>query len=142
VPTALPVGAPPCVVNVLGSDDIDVVTGLGTFKGQWSAVVQGDNNVDAPEYEIATGKFDGAMDFSPALVHGLPYGTVSGELNVSGERPRYAFTGVFSLPFLWPGDPSRTPLYLEAEGPVPVQPGEYSINYPTVKFEITFGPTH
>jgi hypothetical protein len=132
----LPAGSPPCVVNVVGSDDIDVATGLGTFKGKWTTVVHGDNDVDAPEYEIASGKFDGVMDFSPALVYGLPYGTVSGELRL--DRQRVPFTGVFSLPFVWPGDPSRTPLYLGADGPTPIQPNEYSIGYPAVKFEITF----
>jgi hypothetical protein len=126
-----------CVVNATGSDDIDVRTGLGTFKGKWSAVVHGDNDVDAPEFEIANGKFRGVMDFSPALLHYQPYGTVVGELKVGKDR--YAFTGVFYLPFLWPGDPSRTPLYLGATGPVPVGPNEYSIGFPTVKFEITVG---
>jgi len=134
----LPAGAPPCGVNVIGSDDIDVVTGLGTIKGTWTAVVQGDNEVDAPEYEIASGRFEGRMDFSPALVRGLPYGTVTGELRRGTER--FAFTGVFSLPFISPGDPNQTPLYLSGGGPIQVQPGEYSINFPTVKFEITFGP--
>jgi hypothetical protein len=132
------VGVPSCVVNVTGSDDIDAVSGLGTFKGKWTTVVPGDNAVDAPEYEIASGKFEGVMDFSPALVNSLPYGTVSGELHIEKDRTRYPFTGVFYLPFVWPGDPSQTPLYLGADGPVPVQPNEYSLSFPTVKFEITF----
>ena len=135
----MPIGAPPCVVNVTGSDDIDIASGLGTFKGKWSAVVQGDNLVDAPEYEIAKGKFDGVMDFSPALVYGLPYGTVTGVLKIDKVMEGFPFTGVFSLPFVWPGDPSRTPLYLGPQGPVPVQPNEFAIGFPAVKFEITFG---
>jgi hypothetical protein len=126
----------PCVINATGSDDIDVLSGLGTFKGKWTAVVHGDNDVDAPEYEIASGSFRGLMDFSPALVYGQPYGTVVGELRVGLER--HPFTGVFYLPFVWPGDDSRTPLYLGATGPVPVNEKEFSVGYPTVKFEITF----
>ena len=126
-----------CVINATGSDDIDVVSGLGTFKGKWTAVVHGDNDVDAPEYEILKGNFGGVMDFSPALVYGVPYGTVVGELKVG--RDRYPFTGVFYLPFLWPGDDSRTPLFLGATGPVPVAPNEFSVGFPTVKFEITLG---
>ena len=133
------VGIPSCVVNVTGNDDVDAVTGLGKFNGKWSTVVPGDNAVDAPEYEIASGKFEGLMDFSPALVYSLPYGTVTGELRIDKDRTVYPFTGVFYLPFVWPGDPSHTPLYLGPDGaPVPVQPNEYSLSYPTVKFEITF----
>ncbi len=126
-----------CVINATGSDDIEVVSGLGTFKGKWSTVLHGDNDVDAPEYEILKGDFAGAMDFSPALVYGVPYGTVVGELKVG--RDRYPFTGVFYLPFVWPGDESQTPLYLGATGPVPVGPNEFSVGFPTVKFEITLG---
>jgi hypothetical protein len=126
----------PCVINATGSDDIDVLSGLGTFNGKWTAVVHGDNDVDAPEYEIASGSFRGLMDFSPALVYGQPYGTVVGELRVGKER--HAFTGVFYLPFVWPGDESRAPLYLGTSGPVPVGEKEFSVGYPAVKFEITF----
>jgi hypothetical protein len=135
----LSVGVPSCVVNVTGNDDVDAVTGLGKFKGKWVTVVPGDNSVDAPELEVASGKFDGLMDFSPALVYSLPYGTVTGTLQIDKDRTAYPFTGVFYLPFIWPGDPSQTPLYLGPDGSlVPVQPDEYSLSYPTVKFEITF----
>jgi hypothetical protein len=127
----------PCVINALGFDDIDVVTGLGTFKGMWTTVVQGDNDVDAPEYEVARGYFSGSMDFSPALVQGQPYGTVTGQLMLGSQG--YPFTGTFYLPFVWPGDASRTPLYLGAAGPAPLGPKEFSLGYPTVKFEINFG---
>ena len=126
-----------CVINATGSDDIDVATGLGTFKGKWTTVVPGDNDVDAPEFEVLTGTFKGQMDFSPALVYGVPYGTVVGTLKVGKDA--YPFTGVFYLPFVWPGDDSRTAFYLGAMGPQPVRANEYSVGYPTVKFEITLG---
>jgi hypothetical protein len=129
----------PCVINAIGSDDIDVTTGLGTFKGTWTSVVPGDNDVDAPEYQIGTGSFRGVMDFSPALVHSVPYGTVVGEFTVGSAK--YPFTGVFYLPFAMPGDPTRTPLYLDlsAGDAVLVAPNEFSLGYPTVKFDIDFG---
>ena len=129
----------PCVINATGSDDIDVATGLGTFRGTWTSVVPGDNDVDAPEYQIAKGFFRGVMDFSPALVRGVPYGTVVGEFSVGNAK--YPFNGVFYLPFVMPGDSTRTPLYLDlsAGGAVPVAPKEFSLGYPTVKFEIDFG---
>jgi hypothetical protein len=126
-----------CVINATGSDDIDVFTGLGTFKGKWTTVVPGDNDVDAPEFQVLTGTFKGQMDFSPALLYGVPYGTVAGTLKVGKDA--YPFTGVFYLPFVWPGDESRTALYLGATGPQPVGANEYSVGYPTVKFEITLG---
>jgi hypothetical protein len=127
----------PCVINAIGFDDIDVVTGLGTFWGRWSSVVQGDNDVDAPEYEVASGYFSGAMNFSPALVYGNPYGTVTGDLRLGLQR--HPFNGVFYMPFVLPGDETRTPRYLGATGPVPVGAAEFSVGYPTVKFEIDFG---
>jgi hypothetical protein len=125
-----------CVINALGFDDIDVVSGLGTFKGMWTTVVHGDNEVDAPEYEVARGYFSGSMNFSPALVYGQPYGTVTGQLTVGAQG--YPFTGVFYMPFVAPGDAAHTPLYLGAAGPVPIGPNEFSVGFPTVKFEINF----
>ena len=127
----------PCVINAHGADDVSVSNGLGTFTGKWATVVQGDNNVDAPEYDILNGTFHGLMDFSPALLGGMPYGTVVGEM--WANKTRYPFTGVFYLPFVV-GDSG--PLYLGPSGPVPVDPmTEFSIGFPAVKFEITFGAT-
>jgi len=37
------------------------------------------------------------MDFSPALLRGVPYGTVVGTMTT--PQGRFAFTGVFRLPF-------------------------------------------
>jgi hypothetical protein len=125
-----------CVINATGSDDISVSNGLGSFTGKWSTVMPGDNDVDAPEYEVLNGSFHGLMDFSPALVNGVPYGTVVGELWAG--KTRYPFTGVFYLPFVSPDDKSRTPYYLGGAGVVAVGPSEHSVGYPTVKFEITF----
>ena len=125
-----------CVINATGSDDISVTTGLGSFTGKWSTVVAGDNDVDAPEYEVLSGTFHGLMNFAPALLEGVPYGTVVGELWAG--KTRYPFSGTFYLPFVWPGDDLRTPLYLGASGPVPVGPQDFSVGFPTVKFEINF----
>ena len=43
------------------------------------------------------GSFSGQMDFSPALLRGVPYGTVVGTMDT--PQGRFAFTGVFRLPF-------------------------------------------
>jgi hypothetical protein len=82
---------------VLGSDNVSLTTGLGTLSGQFTTVVQGDNPVDGPEAVALRGEFFGRMDFSPAILHQIPYGTVAGRVNVRGART--PFTGVFRLPF-------------------------------------------
>jgi hypothetical protein len=87
-----------CAVNVLGRDAVNLNTGLGTIDGTFATVIQGDNPVDGPEAVVLRGSFQGRMDFSPAILHQIPYGTVTG--TVRGERGRQApFTGVFRLPF-------------------------------------------
>ena len=139
----MPVGAPPCTINATGSDNISLVTGLGKFSGTFTVVVQGDNPVDSPEFVIAKGKFSGKMDFSPAVLGGIPYGTVVGTLdpNGGGHRDQVRFTGTFFLPFEFPGDPSATAYYLDFTNPygvVPVADNQRALGYPTVKFELNF----
>ena len=87
-----------CAVNVLGSDNVSLLTGLGTLTGSFSTVVQGDNPVDGPEAVVLKGEFTGHMNFSPAILHQIPFGTVVGTVRpVRGDRTD--FTGVFRLPF-------------------------------------------
>jgi hypothetical protein len=96
---ALNPGAKACIVNATGSDNIDTRSGRGDFRGNLTVVVHGDNPVDAPELVVMKGSFRGDMDFAPALVNGVPYGTVAGEMRLSKDKARYPFTGVFRLPF-------------------------------------------
>lgn len=88
-----------CAVNVLGSDNVSLLTGLGTLSGDFTTVVQGDNPVDGPEAVVLRGEFHGQMDFSPAILHQIPFGTVTGKVKTHGSRKRESFTGVFRLPF-------------------------------------------
>ena len=134
-----------CTINATGSDKISVETGLGTFSGTYTVVIQDNNAVDSPEYVVARGKFKGKMNFSPAIVGGWPYGTVDGTLDPQGggHRDRVPFTGTFFLPFTIPGDPSGTAYYLDFNplnpyGVVPVADNQRALGYPTVKFEINF----
>ncbi len=138
-------GSTACTVNATGSDDISLFTGLGTFKGTFTIVVQGDNPVDSPELVVASGKFRGDMDFSPAVLGGVPYGTVKGFMkfddNGEGNHSdrRVPFTGTFFLPFVI--DASGVAYYLDFGNPmgiVPVRENEKGLGYPTVKFEIKF----
>jgi hypothetical protein len=148
-----------CSINATGSDDISTATGKGTFGGRYTVVVQGDNPVDGPELVVGKGKFSGKMDFSPAILHGVPLGSVVGNLKVDGAEDGIPFTGTFRLPFVLPvcsdGTPAATgsctapatltdlvtpPLYL-GDNFVPfqvAQPGEFSLGEPTVRFEISF----
>jgi hypothetical protein len=88
-----------CAVNVLASDDVSLLTGLGTLTGDFTTVVQGDNPVDGPEAVVQRGEFSGQMDFSPAILRQIPFGTVVGKVKAAGTRRRTDFTGVFRLPF-------------------------------------------
>jgi hypothetical protein len=87
-----------CAVNVLGHDNISLTTGFGTIEGTFTTVIQGDNPVDGPEAVALKGEFRGQMDFSPAILHQVPFGTVTGKVRADRGR-RADFTGVFRLPF-------------------------------------------
>jgi len=136
-------GATTCTINATGSDNISLVTGLGKFGGTFTVVVQGDNPVDSPEFVVAKGKFTGKMDFSPAILHQTPYGTVVGTLTPNDGDRKVHFTGIFFLPFAFPGDPSATAYYLDFNpanpyGVIPVADNQRALGYATVKFEINF----
>lgn len=88
-----------CAINVLGKDNVSLLTGLGTFEGDFTTVIQGDNPVDGPEAVVLRGEFRGDMDFSPAILHQIPFGTVTGKVRADRRGRRTAFTGVFRLPF-------------------------------------------
>ena len=127
----MPVGAPPCTINATGSDDISLATGLGNFGGTFTVAVQGDNATDSPEFVIAKGKFHGKMDFSPAVLGGLPLGTVVGRMVLDANGGTVPFTGTFRLPFVLPclqlpddtllcGDASLAAVF--GWGPLPLTP--------------------
>ena len=131
-----------CEVHAIGMSSVDLATGQGTVSGYLTAVVQGDNQADGPEATVLSGKFNGKMDFSPALLYGQPYGTVVGTVTVGGVSS--AFTARFHLPFTFPDDPSRTPYYLsftglQPTGVVPVAANETTLGEPMVKFVICLG---
>ena len=133
-PTALAQGAQYCALNATGSDNISLTTGLGNFGGTISVVAQFDNPVDSPEAAIGRGHFSGKMDFSPAVLGGVPLGTVVGEVGLNGSRP-VPFTGTFRLPV---GTVTNA-FYLGASGSFePVLANEQALGFPTVKFEISF----
>lgn len=156
-PPALAMGGSFCTINATGSDNISLATGLGKFHGTLTVVGPGDNEVDGPEAVLAKGRFNGNMDLSPAIQYEMPYGTVDGEMALTGGR-KQRFTGTFRLPFVMP---QQDPACVAAHGPTQcavhgytkpmylVDPAtfgiewvdlesETAIGYPTVRFEINF----
>lgn len=156
-----------CTINATGSDGINLATGFGDFSGTFTVVIPGDNPVDSPEWIVLTGSFKGKMDFSPAILLGVPLGHVTGTLQTKSARHddrnggAFPFTGTFRLPFVLPVpdqalfgnaplpltpmdryDITRTtrPLYLldDMANVMPVQASEFGAGWATVKFEINF----
>lgn len=155
-PEWLAAGAAFCTINATGSDDISLQTGRGKFAGTFTVVGQDNNPVDSPEAVMARGRFNGKMDFSPAILHEIPLGAVVGELSLGGGR-KQRFTGTFRLPFVMPkqdpacvavngpaacaADGYTDPMYLLNPSTFAVEYVHYSelaIGFPTVRFEITF----
>jgi hypothetical protein len=150
-----------CTLNALGEDDISLVTGLGSFDAKLTVVVQGDNPVDPPEFVIAKLRTSGQMNFAPAILNGLPYGTITGRAHMVGsDDPPARFVGVFRLPFLatpdlrqqlCPNTPAPNPnmpqdlAYVDGGSTgalngscLNIQMSELSLAMPTVRFDIWF----
>jgi hypothetical protein len=161
--TALQDAETRCTINATGSDVVSLRTGQGTVHGRLTVVIQGDNLVDSPELIVTSGQFKGVMDFSPAIVHQIPFGVVEGEVTLD-HGPSIPFRATFRLPFdgaqlvqgvplrdlFCPGSSPNPHLwgadikYLGTEGGVPngqcidVLPGELALGFPTVRFDIDF----
>jgi len=137
-----------CTVNATGADDLSLATGTGTLGGTYAVVVQGDNNVDAPEFVILTGTFSGKADLSLSLSGQAPLGVITdGVGTIDGySEAIFKFTGTFRLPFaLDEVGQRRQPrresnaYYLNDHGrAVEVKNEERSLGMPTVRLEIDF----
>jgi len=136
-----------CTLNASGADNLGLATGTGTVGGTWAVVVQGDNSVDAPEFVILTGTFNGAADLSKAFANVAPLGYITngvGKIDQTGAT--FTFTGTFRLPFSidTTGKSHRSfrsssAYYLGDDGkPFSVKKNEKSIGFPTVRLEINF----
>lgn len=136
-----------CTVNATGADNLSLATGTGTVGGAWAVVVQGDNSVDAPEYVILTGTFNGSADLSKAFANVAPLGYItSGTGQVDQTGATFTFSGTFRLPYAldYGGKRHRAfrssnSYYMGDDGrPFSVKKNEKSIGFPTVRLEINF----
>ena len=135
-----------CSITAMASDNINLTTGAGPVSGTFSIVIQGDNPVDGPELEILRGTLHGTIDLSPAVLGGVPLGTITGQWSAKGVKSgplggvqvRGTFEGTFRLPFAH----SEPALYLGNPHPVPVADNERSLGVPTVRLELNFVETH
>ena len=136
-----------CTINAKGADDLSLATGKGTLSGSYAVVVQGDNDVDAPEFVIITGTFTGDADLSMAMSgQGLGFIT-NGVVTIDGyPGAAFKFTGTFRLPFALDesGRHHRArrgsdAFYLSDDGqPMKIGDNERSLGVPTVRLEIEF----
>lgn len=137
-----PGSGPDCSLNMTGSDNVDQLTGLGSVTGTFTSVVQGDNPVDSPEFVVMKGKFKGKIDFRP-IAFNRPCGTVTAHLVVDGAG-NFPFTGTFRQPISVGGMAyyvSGSCTFAVPTFPtdfVLVNANEFSLSYPTVRFEIIF----
>jgi hypothetical protein len=130
-----------CTLNALGEDDINLVTATGSFDAKLTIVVQEPGSVDSPETVVAKRRASGRMDFTPAILNGIPYGTITGRVRRVGEDednpPR--FVGLFRLPFACGTGHCFLGLADGTLGaPVPVESNEYAIGFPAVRFDLWF----
>lgn len=128
-------------MNATGTDNINTSTFKGPALGEFAVVVNEAGTYDGPEYVVMRGKFDGAIDLSPAL-SGVPLGPMTGSMHIAGSGSQ-KFVGVFRLPFPCRKGYCYVPSEKAAPAtptgpPVPLDPIEYALGFPTVRLDIWF----
>jgi hypothetical protein len=79
--------------------------GTGPVSGTFAVVVNapGNSSVHVPDLPLMTGTFSGTNDLSPAILHGVPLGSIRGTFKIDGDTRVVPFTGTFRLPFALDG---------------------------------------
>jgi hypothetical protein len=137
-----------CTVNATGADNLSLATGKGTLSGSYAVVVQGDNDVDAPEFVVMTGTFSGDADLSLSMSRQAPLGFITNGVGTIDGRTgaAFKFTGTFRLPFSV-DDGGRhhrarrevEAYYMDDNGHLKeIKDHERSLGVPTVRLEIEF----
>jgi hypothetical protein len=137
-----------CTVNATGADNLSLATGKGMLSGSYAVVVQGDNDVDAPEFVIMTGTFSGDADLSLSMSGQAPLGFITNGVATIDGRPGavFKFTGTFRLPFAVDdgGRQHRArreldAYYMDDNGHLKkIKDHERSLGVPTVRLDIEF----
>jgi hypothetical protein len=142
-----------CTVTGTGQDSVsaggDSVDGKGPVSGTFAVVVNapGNSSVHVPDLPLLTGTFSGVNDLSPAILHGIPLGSIRGTFKIDGDPQEVPFTGTFRLPFALdrhgrvkePDDEREETFYLGDDGElIRVRPFERVLGFPPVRLELKF----
>ena len=149
-----------CTVTAIGWDSVSTATGIGPVLGIFDVVINapGNSSVHIPDLPVISGKFSGTVDLSPAILHGVPLGSISGTFTitrvadatgrlVSVTASSLPFTGTFRLPFaISPTgsavktDQTQVAYYLadDLKTPIPIEWDQHSMGFPTVRLEVNF----
>jgi len=153
-----------CTVIALGTDSVSTVTGAGPVSGTFDVVVNapGNSSVHVPDLPVISGTFTGNVDLSVAVLHRVPLGSIAGSFTVAQiadpatgvlvplpQPVVLPFKGTFRMPFAMDthakrmrSERKRAAFYLgdDLRTPIPVEPTELSVGFPTVRLEVSFGP--
>ena len=149
-----------CTVTAIGWDSVSTATGIGPVQGIFDVVINapGNNSVHIPDLPVISGKFAGTVDLSPAILLGVPLGSITGTFTITKVadatgRLVYVtpsplpFTGTFRLPFaISPtgsaeiSDKTQAAYYLadDRRTLIPVEWHQLSMGFPTVRLEVSF----
>ena len=110
----------------------------------------GNDPVHVPDLPVISGKFDGSVDLSAAVVRRVPHGSVTGTFTfpdpTTGQLVTLHFMGKFRLPFgidllgrAVRHRDSPAHFYLADDGShIRIRSDERSVGFPTVRLEVRF----
>ncbi len=163
-PSALLIAVPQmerCTVIATGTDSVSTVTGTGLVGGTFDVVISapGNSSVHVPNFPVISGTFAGDVDLSPAVLSGVPLGSIAGSFTITQMADAggvlrsvppitLPFSGTFRLPFaidrdgrLEKKDHRRGAFYLadDLSTLIRIRPHERSIGFHAVRLEVRFG---
>ena len=140
-----------CTVTGRGQDSVSLATGTGDVWGTFAVVVNapGNSAVHVPDLPLMTGTFKGTNDLSPAVLRGVPLGSIRGTFVIDNDPSKtpIPFTGTFRLPFALdltggvkePENEQEDAYYLSDDGTLTrVRSYERSLGFPSVRLEVKF----
>jgi hypothetical protein len=149
-----------CSVIALGEDKVSTATGRGPVGGKFDIVINapGNSSVHVPDLPVISGTFSGEIDLSPAVLHHVPLGSITGTFTIptldqQGQLTlvEVPFAGTFRLPFGIDDlgrvvkhdddDETHGAFYLadDMRTLIRIRSKERSIGFPTVRLELRFG---